>query len=149
MKCSYCGNEIAMDNVVELNGLYFCNTLHRYSWNAAIKKATPLAGGEAMHVQQQPSLPTVGSSTLRITLFGILYAVVFFFLQSFVFGGIVGGIAGVEAGAAGRDASEAGRIAGEQFGAKYGWIMMLIAIIVATIGSLKCWLPGTRKKKAA
>ena len=149
MKCAYCNNEIPQGEEIDFNGLHFCNTIHRYSWKNVSPNTHVNSVQSAVSAQLLTSTTTAKPSILQKSLFGILYFVLFYLLISFTLGGIIGGLAGVEAGHAGKDVSEAARIAGQELGAKYGIIFILAAITLSTIGSIKGWFPGTRKKKTA
>ncbi|HEX6592899.1 MAG TPA: hypothetical protein VF050_12960 [Moraxellaceae bacterium] len=46
------------------------------------------------------------------------------------------------------NAQAAGQAAGQAFGQKYGGIIFLSALVIATVGSIFGWLPGTRSSEA-
>lgn len=147
MKCAYCHNEIVPGKEIEYNGNYFCNSLHRYSWNNDNLQTKSPAKATASTGHPASSVATGQPSILRRSLWSLVYTIVFYFIFAVVIGGVVGGIAGAQAGYAGQDAAEAGRLAGQEFSSKYGLLLILISIALAVLGSFQCWLPGTRRKK--
>ena len=89
------------------------------------------------------------SLTIRRILFGVLYTVVLYFISLAVVGGILGGVAGARASRIGGDAAEAGRLVGTQFAQEWGWLVLIISLIVVGLLVIKGWLPGTKKTKPA
>ena len=144
MKCAQCGKEIEGTNYVTDGNLVFCNNLHKYY------SKQPAGGSTRMNVSQPDNTPEATKTDtgliIRKVLFGLLYAIVLYFLLNIIGGAIMGAIAGVEAGTSGGDASEAGKAAGIKFSAAYGLYILIVSIVFSTIGSVKGFLPGTKKK---
>jgi len=138
MKCAECGKEIE-SNCIEKNGLYFCNNLHRFSYekNNAV-----------------PELPEIKTDKKKIKgliarkiIFGLIWFVVIYFLALVIGGAIAGSLSGMQAAQEGISPYEAGSIAGQKFGNTYGAIIFWSILILAVLGSTFGILPGTKLKK--
>ncbi len=145
MKCTYCGNEIPSGEETTGEGVFFCNTIHRYSWKQSGSQSIVAAGANV----SKPILPTIPSKTdlPRKIIGSLAYSAASYFFLVVLLGALMGGIAGVEAGKNGQDAAEAGRIAGENFSRTYGLFILILCIILSTVGSFKGYLPLTTSSK--
>ncbi len=62
-------------------------------------------------------------------------------------GTVLGGVTGITAPDA-ETAFRASEVAGENFGARYGNLILLGAIVASTVGTVRGWLPGTQAETA-
>lgn len=75
--------------------------------------------------------------------FGVLWFLALTMGALIIGGMVVGAMAGSGNPA---DAAAAGQAAGQEFGEKYAGMIFLGALIVAVVGSILGWLPGTKSK---
>ena len=79
---------------------------------------------------------------------GFAWFVCFWMSMLAVGGAIFGAIAGSRVGGF-VGGFEAGQAAGEAFGEQFGGLVMVSALAVSVVGTLRGWLPGTRKRVVA
>jgi len=85
---------------------------------------------------------------LRKVLVGLGWFVILYIIGSFILG-FIGGFKGGFSNSINNPGVPytSGAQAGRAMGEKYGWIVILIAVIVALIGTIKEKLPGTKTKQ--
>ena len=83
---------------------------------------------------------------MKRIVFGVVWFVVFWLGTSMICGGIIGAQAG--AGTTNyQDGYAAGQAAGQEFGRKYGLLIILGSLGLSVLGTVKGFLPGTKKPK--
>jgi hypothetical protein len=80
---------------------------------------------------------------VRKICFGFVWFLILILGTLILGGGVVGAIAGVNDPA---NSFAAGQAAGQAFGQAYGGMIFLASLIIAVIGSIFGWLPGTKSK---
>ena len=139
MHCVYCAKSIARETAIVDGGEYFCSALHRHLW----RQAHP-------HPDEAPSEHSkLKSLFARKTFFALVYSLVIYIVISAVGGFIAGEIAQHEAHPWRVMSPRLVESAGYQFQLRYGWLIALCSLGIATTATIKGWLPGTTPRKPA
>lgn len=139
MHCVYCGKSLTQEVAILDGGEYFCSALHRYLWRKA-----------HAHIDESSSKQSKSRSPLaRKVFFAFVYSLVMYVVMSAIGAFVAGEIAQHEADPWRITSPRLVEAAGYQFHSRYGWLIALCSLCIATAATIKGWLPGTTPRKPA